>query len=76
MTAEDQLRHNLRKLRMAKQPPLSQASFAAKMGIERHTYSRYERGVSAVPAWLMVKAAQYYGVKVEDLFGDFQKKKR
>ena len=75
MTGEENLRVNLRKLRMAKQPPLSQAAFAKKMGIERHTYSRYERGVSTVPAWLTLKAAQYYGVRPEDLFEHLPKKR-
>lgn len=68
MKNSDQLGTNLYKLRMAKKPPLSQSAFAAKLGIKRQTYSRYERGISEIPAWIAVKIADYYDVALESLW--------
>lgn len=67
---------NLKLLRLAKEPRLSQASLADKLGVSRSTYDRYERGAAEIPAWLIFKAAQYYGVPMERLFDRPQKRKR
>jgi transcriptional regulator with XRE-family HTH domain len=71
------LHENLRKLRV--HANYSQEYVAEKMGISLTTYSRIERGVSAIDFEYIVKAAQLYKMTLDELanYGDpqFQKSK-
>lgn len=59
---------NLRKLRLLRQPRLSQERLAQKLGVCRATYAKYEQGRRMPPAWFVFSTADYFGVAVEDLF--------
>lgn len=37
--------------------------------VHRNVYSRYERGEREVPAWFILKLAEYYHVSTDYIFG-------
>lgn len=59
---------NLRKLRLLRQPRLSQERLAERLGVCRSTYAKYEQGRRMPPAWFVFSTANYFGVAAEDLF--------
>lgn len=59
---------NLRRLRLLREPRLSQERLAQRLGICRATYAKYEQGRRMPPAWFAFSTANYFGVAVEDLF--------
>lgn len=59
---------NLRRLRLLRQPRLSQERLAKRLGVCRSTYSKYEQGQRMPPAWFAFSTANYFGVAVEDMF--------
>ena len=58
---------NLAYLRRTKTPHLSKSRLAASLGIDRRTYSNYERGTHEPPHWFVVKASHYFGVSIDDI---------
>ena len=58
---------NLRRLRSAV-PNLTQRRLAKALGVSRSCYARYEEGARLPPAWLAVKAANYFHVSMDELF--------
>ena len=58
---------NLRRLRSAV-PNLTQRRLAKALGVSRSCYDRYEEGARLPPAWLAVKAANYFHVSMDELF--------
>lgn len=58
---------NLAYLRRTKTPCLSKSRLATSLGIDRRTYSNYERGAHEPPHWFVVKASQYFGVSIDDI---------
>lgn len=59
---------NLRKLRLSRQPRLSQKKLAEKLGVCRTTYARYEKGQGQPPDVFVRKAAKFYKLPVNDLY--------
>lgn len=59
---------NLRRLRLSRQPRLSQERLAQKLGVSRATYAKYEQGRRMPPAWFVFSTANYFGVAAEDIF--------
>lgn len=59
---------NLRRLRLMRQPRLSQERLAKRLGVCRSTYAKYEQGERMPPAWFVFSTANYFGVAIDDLF--------
>lgn len=58
---------NLRRLRAAHIPKLSQARLARNLGISRSSYALYESGKRIPKAPVLYRAALYFGKTVEEL---------
>lgn len=58
---------NLRRRRMLVRG-LSQVRMSRNLGVSRVTYARYENGKRRPPAWFVVKAADYFGITVEEMY--------
>lgn len=59
---------NLRRLRLQRQPRLSQERLAERLGVCRSTYANYEQGRRLPPAWFVFSTAEYFGVAVAELY--------
>lgn len=68
MAGECYFSRNLRKLRLLRQPRLSQEHLAETLGVSRATYAKYEQGRRMPPAWFVFCTAKYFGVAIEELF--------
>lgn len=62
------LAHNLRSLRMARMPALSQKRLADKLGVTQKSVSRYENAISLPPAHILVAIAELFGLTTDALF--------
>ena len=58
---------NLIKLR--KNLGLTQQQVAAKLGIDRTTYTKYETGVSEPSFEMLIRLSQLLGISLDELFG-------
>lgn len=58
---------NLRRLRAQHIPKLSQAHLARNLRVSRSSYALYELGKRIPKAPVLYRAAQYFGVTVEEL---------
>ena len=47
----------------------TQAQIASVLSCNREVYRRYEKGVREIPAWAVIKLADYYGVSTDYIFG-------
>ena len=47
----------------------TQIEIADYLNMNRNVYWRYEKGVREIPAWAVLKLADYYGVSVDYLVG-------
>ena len=47
----------------------SQIEIAAYLNMNRNVYWRYEKGVREIPAWAVIKRADYYHVSPDSLRG-------
>ena len=47
----------------------SQIEIAAYLNLNRNVYWRYEKGVREIPAWAVIKLADYYPVSTDYLLG-------
>ena len=47
----------------------SQIEIAAYLNMNRNVYWRYEKGVREIPAWAVIKLADYYHVSTAYLLG-------
>ena len=47
----------------------SQIEIAAYLNLNRNVYWRYEKGVRVIPAWAVIKLADYYHVSTDYLLG-------
>jgi len=47
----------------------TQAQIANVLSCNREVYRRYEKGVREIPAWAVIKLADYYGVSTDYIFG-------
>ena len=47
----------------------TQIEIAAFLNMNRNVYWRYERGVREIPAWAILKLADYYKVSTDYLLG-------
>ena len=47
----------------------SQIEIAAYLNMNRNVYWRYEKGVREIPAWAVIKLADYYHVSTDYLLG-------
>ena len=47
----------------------SQIEIAAYLNLNRNVYWRYEKGVREIPAWAVIKLADYYHVSTDYLLG-------
>lgn len=56
---------NLRILRQAQTPHLSQERLAKRLGVCRTTYISYEKGVRQAPAFFVANAAAYFGMSAD-----------
>lgn len=63
---------NLRLLRKSCTPKLSQERLARNLGISRSSYAQYETGKRVPKAPVLYRAAQYFGITMEELLGDSQ----
>lgn len=59
---------NLRRLRLQRQPRLSQERLAERLCVCRSTYANYEQGRRLPPAWFVFSTAEYFGVAVAELY--------
>lgn len=63
-----------RRLRAARELKYEQAAdFAADLGIQANTYSKYENGRSLIPHHLIPRACELLGIEIHQLF-EFEKK--
>lgn len=62
------LAENLRCLRMARMPALSQKRLADKLGVTQKSISRYETAKSLPPAHVLVAMAELFGLTTDTLF--------
>lgn len=62
------LAENLRSLRMARMPALSQKRLADKLGVTQKSISRYENAKSLPPAHVLVAIAELFGLTTDALF--------
>ena len=46
-----------------------QIEIAAYLNMNRNVYWRYEKGVREIPAWAVIKLADYYHVSTDYLLG-------
>lgn len=53
--------------RFRKDRGLTQAEFAAALGVRQATVSRYETGEAKPPLETMIAIARFFGCKVDDL---------
>lgn len=58
---------NLRLLRQAQKPYLSQRRIAQRLGVCRTTYISYEMGRRQPPAFFVANTAKYFGVSADKL---------
>ena len=47
----------------------TQIEIAQYLNMNRNVYWRYEKGVREIPAWAVLKLADYYGVSTDYLLG-------
>ena len=47
----------------------SQIEIAAYLNMNRNVYWRYEKGIREIPAWAIIKLADYYQVSTDYLLG-------
>ncbi len=52
---------------------LTQQQVADVLNRKREVYRRYEKGVREIPAWAVIKLAEYYGVSSDYLLGISEK---
>lgn len=67
MAKESVFCSNLKYLRQSQSPHLSKSRLASIVGLDRRTYSDYERGVHEAPHWFAAKIAGYFAVSLDDL---------
>ena len=47
----------------------TQLEIAQYLHLNRNVYWRYEKGEREIPAWAVIKLAEYYGVSTDYIFG-------
>lgn len=47
----------------------SQSEIAAVLGCQREVYRRYEKGISEIPVWAVIKLASYYQTSTDYILG-------
>lgn len=47
----------------------TQKEIAEVLDCQREVYRRYEKGVSELPVWALIKLAKYYGVSADYILG-------
>jgi len=47
----------------------TQGYIAKLLNCHREVYRRYEKGIYEIPAWALIKLAQFYGTSVDYLLG-------
>ncbi|MBQ0109686.1 MAG: helix-turn-helix transcriptional regulator [Clostridiales bacterium] len=55
---------------------LSQTKLAKILGMSQTGYSKYETGENDVPTSILIKLARFYGVSIDYLLGETDKKER
>ena len=64
----------LRELREDKD--LNQTQVARELGMSQTGYSKYETGENDVPTAVLIKLARFYGVSVDYILGETERKER
>lgn len=59
--------HRLEDLR--KDADKTQEEIARVLGCQREVYRRYEKGISEIPTWAVIKLAQYYHTSTDYILG-------
>lgn len=52
----------------------TQEEIAQLLNCKREVYRRYEKGIYEIPAWALIKLAQYYGTSTDYILGLSDKK--
>ena len=52
-----------------------QQDIADYLFVKREVYRRYEKGITVVPVWVVMKLADYYGTSVDYILGRTNQKK-
>ncbi|MDO4314539.1 MAG: helix-turn-helix transcriptional regulator [Oscillospiraceae bacterium] len=47
----------------------TQAEIAEVLSCKREVYRRYEKGIYEIPAWAVIRLAQYYRTSTDYIFG-------
>ena len=47
----------------------SQSEIATVLGCQREVYRRYEKGISEIPVWAVIKLASYYQTSTDYILG-------
>ena len=69
-TLKNNLARNMRYLRLSRNPCLSQAMLANKLGVTQKSINRYENAVNLPPAHVLIAMARYFGYTTEELLLD------
>lgn len=48
---------------------MTQEEIASILNCKREVYRRYEKGIHEIPAWAVIRLAQYYQTSTDYIFG-------